>query len=295
MQLGILCWSSPAHALCRRLARQGMPFALYLPDPGTAADLAPFCLPSPQAVLAALPGQRIVWLIEPAPSDPVRFDWLLTTLSCGDTLVDAGRSGFAEALARCDAARRAGVSYLDVGVTLSDWGTHYGFALMIGGSADRLAPVAPQLNALAPVPDGGWLHCGPAGSGAFMRQLQYETEAALLQGMTQAHQAFDPQQSPPPAQEQLNQVWQQGSALRQRLSTLAASYLAQVDADQAFTPFFPLPAFDPSPLPHIPHPSWPALELARIIQFASSSSEQFEQQILALLRTHPNGFQFGSP
>lgn len=126
----------------------------------------------------------------------------------------------------------------------------------------------------------------------FIRRLQREIENAVIQCLAQAHRKFDPSQAPPSAQEQLAPLWQQGSELRQKLSAQATEYLCHVDPDQPFSAFFPPLAEHASLLQH-PYPhSWPALELARMIQLTSSSSQYFEQQIMALLRSHPNGFGF---
>lgn len=289
MQLGVICFAASALALCRRLRAREQPFALLCPGVDSA-ELAPVAHATLAQLFAALPAPRTIWLLEPElPIAPV-FPGLLQSMSPGDVIVDAGFCSATEAMHRERQAQELGVGYADVGISLNVWGARYGFAMLVGGEAATLQQAADGLNALAPLPQGGWLHCGPAGSGLFIRSLQREIESAVMRCISQAHQNFDPQQAAQPAEQQLAPLWQQGSELRQKLATLAADYLCQVDPDRPFISYFPPQTEAAAQLPH-PYPhSWPALELARMIQFASSSSQQFEQQIISLLRNYPNGF-----
>jgi 6-phosphogluconate dehydrogenase len=67
-----------------------------------------------------------------------------------------------------DSQRRAarlaagGLKFVDAGVSGGVWGLTNGYGLMVGGSADAVAQITPLLQALAPAPDRGWLHCGRA-------------------------------------------------------------------------------------------------------------------------------------
>ncbi len=88
------------------------------------------------------------------------------------------------------------IHYLDTGTSGGVWGLERGYCQMVGGEAEpvqRLAPVfstlAPGLEA-APRTEGrsgdptsaeqGWLHCGPAGAGHFVKMVHNGIEYALM-------------------------------------------------------------------------------------------------------------------
>lgn len=288
VQLGILCFAESALPVCQRLHAGGLPFLLL--NPGiSCAGLAGHTRATLDELLAALPRPRTLWLIEPEQPLPQLMPLLLQALDTGDLIVDAGPTPYLESMRRARTAHANGFAYLDVGLSLNVWAAKYGFALMVGGDLPTIEATLPVLDLLAPLPRHGWLHCGPVGAGAFMRQVQREIETSVLRCLTDAHQTFDPQQTLQPAHHHLAPLWQQGSELRQKLAALAADYLCHTDPDQPFTPFLATAAPDPGLLPGIPQ-SWPALELARMIQFAADSSQHFERQIMALLQAYPGGF-----
>jgi 6-phosphogluconate dehydrogenase len=97
---------------------------------------------------------------------------------------------------------RHGVYYLDVGTSGGVWGLERGYCLMIGGEAAAVERVAPVFQSLAPgnaevrtpgrsgvlVPaEQGWLHCGPVGSGHFVKMvhngIEYGIMAAYAEGL----------------------------------------------------------------------------------------------------------------
>ncbi|MFO1385250.1 MAG: NAD(P)-binding domain-containing protein [Chitinivorax sp.] len=238
------------------------------------ADLTCQTLP---ALLGRLQPAREIWLLEPEPRVLPVFEMLLADLQAGDVIVDAGNTDFSVAIQRQRQAALLGVGYVDVGIHLNPWGPQYGFALMVGGNQAQLLQAQSGLDALAPMPQRGWLHSGPPGSGLFMRQLQRTVEDAVARSVSRAHQDFSTTGQLEINYPQIAQLWQEGSELRQSLQQQANRYLQQVDPDQPFEPFFASHSDTPG------H-SWPALELARIIQFAVDGSQHFEQQVLTLLR-----------
>jgi 6-phosphogluconate dehydrogenase len=277
LQRGIICFSEAALWLCRRLSASQQTFALLCPGTNPAELTEQACLTLPD-LLGRLQTPREIWLLEPDPRVLPVFEMLLPELHPGDVIVDAGNTDFSVAIQRQQQAAQLGVAYIDVGIYLNPWGPQYGFALMVGGHKAQLAQALSSLDALAPVPQRGWLHCGPPGSGLFMRQLQREVEQAVARSVSRAHHDFSANGQLDINHQQIAQLWQEGSELRQTLQQQAGSYLQQINPDQPFEAFFA--SDDAGTADH----SWPALELARIIQLAADGSQQFEQQILALMR-----------
>jgi len=141
---------------------------------------------------------RAVWLMIPAGFVDATIDELAPLLANGDVIIDGGNSHHADDLARAQRLSQQGIHYLDVGVSGGVWGLERGYCLMIGGDAGAVARLAPVFATLAPgagaaTPAGGstaplgWLHCGPAGAGHFVKMvhngIEYGLMAAYAEGL----------------------------------------------------------------------------------------------------------------
>jgi 6-phosphogluconate dehydrogenase len=87
--------------------------------------------------------------------------------------------------------------YVDCGVSGGVWGLQNGYALMAGGVAEAIEIVEPLLRTLAPGAEAaprtpgregptapeeeGWLHCGPPGSGHFVKMVHNGIEYGLME------------------------------------------------------------------------------------------------------------------
>jgi 6-phosphogluconate dehydrogenase len=147
---------------------------------------------------------RTVWIMVPAgeiAEQTVRE--LGEQLESGDTIIDGGNSYYRDDIARAAALGEQGVHYLDVGTSGGVWGLERGYCLMIGGEAnvvERLRPlfeaIAPGVEAASRTPgrmgppaaaERGYLHCGPAGAGHFVKMvhngIEYGVMAAYAEGL----------------------------------------------------------------------------------------------------------------
>src|SRR3989344_3013795 len=115
---------------------------------------------------------RIVWLMLPAGEvTQQHLDQLIGQLAPGDIVVDGANSYYKDSMRRGQVLAAKKLHYIDAGVSGGVWGLENGYALMLGGgeaAVDRLKPV---IQVLAPAPDKGWLHCGPAGAGHFVKMV----------------------------------------------------------------------------------------------------------------------------
>ncbi|MEO8484395.1 MAG: phosphogluconate dehydrogenase (NAD(+)-dependent, decarboxylating) [Acidobacteriota bacterium] len=139
---------------------------------------------------------RAIWLMVPAAVvDPVLKE-LSPHLQLGDTVIDGGNSHYVDDIRRATAFDARGIHYLDAGVSGGVWGTERGYCLMIGGNDAAVAYLDPIFKTLAPgigtaarTPGGearhttaeeGYLHCGPAGAGHFVKMVHNGIEYALM-------------------------------------------------------------------------------------------------------------------
>ena len=146
---------------------------------------------------------RAVWLMVPAAVVDSVIEELAPKLSPGDCLIDGGNSYYKDDIARDKRLSEQNIDYLDVGTSGGVWGLERGYCLMIGGEKASVRRLEPVFKALAPgvgdierTPgrDGapgpaeqGWLHCGPAGAGHFVKMvhngIEYGIMAAYAEGL----------------------------------------------------------------------------------------------------------------
>jgi 6-phosphogluconate dehydrogenase len=160
-----------------------------------AADLDEF--------IAALAAPRAIWLMVPAGVVAGVIDDLAGRLDGGDILIDGGNSYYRDDISRAAGLRTRDIHYLDVGTSGGVRGLERGYCLMIGGETATVQHMEPVFAALAPgtgdiqrtagrtgdpsTAEQGWLHCGPAGAGHFVKMvhngIEYGLMAAYAEGL----------------------------------------------------------------------------------------------------------------
>ena len=147
---------------------------------------------------------RVVWVMVPAgriAEQTVRD--LGDRMEPGDVIIDGGNSYYRDDIARAASLRKKGIHYLDVGTSGGVWGLERGYCLMIGGEGEVFERLRPLFEAIAPgvgtasrTPgrtsdladaERGYLHCGPAGAGHFVKMvhngIEYGMMAAFAEGL----------------------------------------------------------------------------------------------------------------
>lgn len=147
-------------------------------------------------------GPRHIWVMIPAALTRDVLNELAELLDEGDVLIDGGNSFYVEALEASKELKEQGVTLVDVGTSGGVWGLERGYSLMIGGPDEAVAALAPIFDSLAPGVEAaertpgrtgeitpaekGWLHCGPAGAGHFVKMvhngIEYGMMAAFAEG-----------------------------------------------------------------------------------------------------------------
>ena len=202
-------------------------------------------------LVKALAPPRAVWIMVPAggPTEDT-VTALAGRLSAGDTIIDGGNSYFKDDVRRARTLQPRGIHYVDVGTSGGVWGAERGYCLMIGGDAEvvsRLTPVfrtlAPGAGSVAPSPalpagstaSEGFLHCGPAGAGHFVKMIHNGIEYGLMQAYAEGFDIMRHAASESLAPEhrfdlhlgEIAEVWRRGSVVSSWLLDLAAIALNQ--------------------------------------------------------------------
>ncbi|MFN8222698.1 MAG: decarboxylating 6-phosphogluconate dehydrogenase [Gaiellales bacterium] len=213
MQLGMVGLGRMGANLVRRLMRDGHRCAGTDVGPDAVAALVAEGMTgagSPAELVAALTAPRTVWVMVPAGEITERaIADLAELLEPGDTIIDGGNTRYHDDIRRAATLGARGINYLDVGTSGGVFGLERGFCLMVGGPTevvDRLSPIftslAPGLDAAERTPgrsgdpapeENGWLHCGAAGAGHFVKMvhngIEYGLMAAYAEGLNLLHHA----------------------------------------------------------------------------------------------------------
>jgi len=221
------------------------------------------------ALVAALDAPRVVWFMLPAAVTSAAIDEVAEHLQPGDVVVDGGNGHYHEDIRRAEALAVRGIHHVDAGVSGGVWGLDRGYCLMVGGDDAAVELLEPVLEALAPGVDAaprtparhgdtteyerGWLHCGPAGAGHFVKMvhngIEYGLMAAYAEGFNvlrhanagSAERAADAETAPlsDPSLYRYDidipavaELWRRGSVVESWLLDLTADELAR-DPDLA--------------------------------------------------------------
>jgi 6-phosphogluconate dehydrogenase len=148
-------------------------------------------------LLAQLAAARHVWIMVPAARVEETLETLRPLVTPDDALIDGGNSHWADAIRRAEALARRGVYWLDVGTSGGVFGLERGYCLMVGGDGGAVSRLAPIFDALGPgigaaertpgragaepsSAERGWLHCGPPGTGQFVKMVHNGIECGIM-------------------------------------------------------------------------------------------------------------------
>jgi len=213
-------------------------------------------------LVAGLTAPRAIWLMVPAAHVDSTIAELAPQLAPGDVIIDGGNSHYHDDIRRAGELGGRGIVYVDVGTSGGVWGLERGYCLMIGGDTAAVRHLDPIFRALAPAVDSaprtpgrdavggsaehGYLHCGPAGAGHFVKMvhngIEYGLMAAYAEGLNvlrhancgTAARAADAETSPLKHPEHyqyefnladITELWRRGSVVTSWLLDLTAQAL----------------------------------------------------------------------
>ncbi len=212
MTLGMIGLGRMGANMVRRLARANIRCVVHDRMPEAVESLVADGFTgahSLEELVEKLPAPRAIWLMVPAAVVDSTIAALAPLLVGGDTIIDGGNSHYVDDIRRAAELRVRGIHYVDVGTSGGVWGLERGYCQMIGGdkaSVQALDPVfaalAPPIESAARLPgraekagtaERGYLHCGPAGAGHFVKMvhngIEYGLMAAYAEGFNILHHA----------------------------------------------------------------------------------------------------------
>jgi 6-phosphogluconate dehydrogenase len=205
MQIGMIGLGRMGANMVRRLLKAGHSCVVFDTSPKAVEELAREKAQgssSLQDFAKKLQKPRAVWMMVPAAAVDRTLSGLVPHLEKGDIVIDGGNSYYVDDIRRSKELAPKGIHYVDVGTSGGVWGLERGYCQMIGGEAEVVKHLDPIFAALAPdvasaprtpsrqkggTAEHGYLHCGPAGGGHFVKMvhngIEYGLMAAYAEGL----------------------------------------------------------------------------------------------------------------
>jgi 6-phosphogluconate dehydrogenase len=172
--------------------------------------------------------------------------------SPGSIIVDGGNSFWKHDIERARHLADREIHFVDVGVSGGVWGRTRGYCMMIGGEEEQVRHLDPIFQTLAPgigtiprtrdLPDApswqaehGYVHCGPVGSGHFVKMIHNGIEYGMMQAYAEGFDVLKQRAKPelPDGQRfdlnlsDIAEVWRRGSVISSWLLDLISIALAE--------------------------------------------------------------------
>jgi 6-phosphogluconate dehydrogenase len=274
MELGIVGLGRMGANMARRLMKDGHTIVAYDVSEDAVKELegeGATGVSSLEDLAAKLSAPRSVWVMVPAGRiTEETVEGLEGVLESGDAIIDGGNSYYRDDMRRAKRAAEKGIDYVDCGTSGGVFGLERGYCLMIGGpdgAVERLdsifASLAPGMASAERTPglsgdptpaENGYLHCGPNGSGHFVKMvhngIEYGIMAAYAEGLNVLDNAdagktkrLDDAETAPLDQPEyyefdldipaIAEVWRRGSVVGSWLLDLtAAAFVESPELDQ---------------------------------------------------------------
>ena len=291
MELALIGLGRMGANMARRLRRGGVELGVYNRNHDVAAALAnesgAIAAKSLAEIIQQLPSPRIVWLMLPAGDiTEQHLDELIPLLSPGDIVVDGANSWFKDSMRRAEKLAAHQLQFLDAGVSGGIWGLDNGYALMVGGEKSAFAKIEKFIKVLAPAADKGWLHCGPAGSGHYVKMVHNGIEYGMMQAFAEGFALMKSREDFNLDLGDIAEMWRHGSVVRSWLLDLSAEFLADDQELAEIAPFVSdsgegrwtaLEAVEQG----IPAP---VMSLSLMMRFASQGKNDYPAKLLSMMR-----------
>ncbi|HMQ33498.1 MAG TPA: decarboxylating 6-phosphogluconate dehydrogenase [Chloroflexaceae bacterium] len=234
MEIGIIGLGRMGAGMAERWLRGGHRVVGYNRSRGPVDELAAKGMApaaSVEELVSAMAAPRAIWIMLPAGqvTEQTITD-LIPLLDPGDTIIDGGNTNFNDDQRRAATLKEHGLNYIDQGTSGGIWGLENGYCLMVGGEDELVKRLEPAFLTLAP--EGGYVHCGPVGSGHFVKMVHNGIEYGMMQAYAEGFEIMRAKQEFGIDLHAVASAWRYGSVVRSWLLDLTEAALRE-DPDLA--------------------------------------------------------------
>jgi len=316
MQIGMIGLGRMGANMARRLTQGGHQVVGFDRNLSAAKELEQHGVAAAASLsdlIRSLSAPRIIWVMVPhgVPTETT-IQELFEILESGDVIIDGGNSHYKDDARRARVLEARGIHYMDVGTSGGLWGLERGYCLMVGGPKSTFERVEPIFKTLAPgtanieetpgraptTAENGYIYCGPAGAGHFVKMIHNGIEYGMMQAFAEGFDIMKNASSETLPEElrydlnlpEIAEVWRRGSVVSSWLLDLAAIALTEQPAlenysgrvgDSGEGRWTVEAAIDEAIPAHV-------LTAALFTRFRSRQDNSFADRLLSALR-----FQFG--
>lgn len=179
-----------------------------------------------EELVGKLAAPRAIWIMLPAGDVTEQMiQNLIPLLAPGDTIIDGGNTNYHDDQRRAAMLKTHSLNYIDQGTSGGVWGLENGFCIMVGGEAGLVQRLEAAFLTLAP-PDG-YVHCGPVGSGHFVKMVHNGIEYGMMQAYAEGFEIMQAKQEFDLDLHAVASAWRYGSVVRSWLLDLTVEALAK--------------------------------------------------------------------
>ena len=297
MELGMIGLGRMGANMTERLIRGGHRIVAHDIDPvaiNRVVALGATAAASIEDLVQQLQPPRAIWVMVPAGAICEKTIGVVASfLGRDDIIIDGGNSNYKESIRRANDLTLRGIYFVDCGTSGGIWGLREGYCLMIGGEKAAFDRLRPIFETLAPAPNRGWAHVGPAGSGHFVKMVHNGIEYGLMQAYAEGLALMHKKTEFNLDLAEIAQIWRHGSVIRSWLLDLTAEALAQDAtlanvqprvADSGEGRWTVEEAIEQSL-------SAPIITLSLMQRFSSRDDESFADRVLAVMRNKFGGHE----
>ncbi len=226
MQLGLIGLGKMGYNLALNFKNHGHQVTAFDVNKAAVEKIGAEGISTAQSIpdlVNSLTGKRVIWLMVPAGNVvDVILNNLKNHLKAGDILIDGGNSHYKETIARARDLEKTGIHLLDCGTSGGVNGALHGVCTMIGGKKEIFDHCDSLFKSIS-VPNG-YLYCGKAGSGHFVKMVHNGIEYGMMQSIAEGFELlhrYDGEMD----LSAVSKVWNHGSVVRSWLMELTQSAL----------------------------------------------------------------------
>ncbi len=169
---------------------------------------------------------KIMWLMVPAGE---AVNNIITSLqNCAQPesiIIDGGNSFYKDSLIHYHQLLGHGIHFLDCGVSGGINGFKNGFSLMVGGDKE-IFDQTESLFKIVAAPQG-YLYCGPAGAGHYVKMIHNGIEYGLLEAYAEGFRLLREGHYPDLDLIKVSEVWQHGAIINSYILKLIHEVLGE--------------------------------------------------------------------